>query len=46
MPVGMEVVVGRRVCWWMGNVEDWGGLVVGGGRVMLNLFCSDWPRYG
>jgi hypothetical protein len=20
--------------------------VVGGGRVMLDLFCCDWPRYG
>ncbi len=46
MPLGVEVVVGRRVCWWMGYMEDWGGLVVGDGRVMFNLFCCDWPRYG
>ena len=31
MPFGVEVVVGRNICWWMGNVEGWGGLVVGGG---------------
>ena len=46
MPLDVGVVVGRRVCWWLVHVEDWGGLVVDGGGVMLDLFCCDWPRYG
>ncbi len=46
MPLDVGVVVGRSVCWWLENVEDWGGLVVDGGRVMLDFFCCDWPRYG
>lgn len=46
MPLDVGVVVGRRVCWWLVNVGDWGGLVVDGGGVMLDLFCCDWPRYG
>ena len=37
MPLDVGVVVGRRVCWWLVNVGDWGGLVVDGGGVRRPL---------